>query len=70
MVKKLPEMQTEPEFDPWVRPLEKGMATHSKILAWENSTDRRAWWAIVHRVEKSWNTTLILRDEMITEVRY
>ena len=25
-------------------PLEKGMATHSGILAWENPTDRGAWW--------------------------
>ena len=33
-VKKLPEMQS---CDPWVRksPLEKEMATHSSILAWE-----------------------------------
>ena len=35
MVKNLPEMQ-KTRFDPWVRkiPLEKGMATHSSILAW------------------------------------
>ena len=26
-------------------PLEKGMATHSSILAWRIPTDRRAWWA-------------------------
>ena len=34
MVKNLPAMQ-EPGFDPWVgkTPLEKGMATHSSILA-------------------------------------
>ena len=31
-------------------PLEKEMATHSSILAWENPTDRRAWWSAVHRV--------------------
>ena len=30
-------------------PLEKGMAIHSL----ENSVDRGAWWAIVHRVAKS-----------------
>ena len=24
------------------------MATHSSILAWVNSMDRRTWWAIVH----------------------
>jgi len=34
-VKDLPVMQ-RPRFDPWVgkSPLEKGMATHSSILAW------------------------------------
>ena len=34
-------------------PQEKGMATHSSILAMENSMDRGAWWATVHRVTKS-----------------
>ena len=40
-------------------PLEKGMATHSSILAWripwteENSMDRGAWWATVHGVARS-----------------
>ena len=33
-------------------PLEKRMATHSRIL--ENSKDREAWWATVHGVSKSW----------------
>ena len=31
-------------------PLEKGMATHSSILAWRN---RGAWWAPVHGVTKN-----------------
>ena len=35
-------------------PLEKGMATHSSVLALENSMDRGAWWAIVHGVAKIW----------------
>ena len=35
------------------RPLEEEMATHSRILAWENSIDRGTWWATVHRVGKS-----------------
>ena len=30
----------------WEDPLEKGMATHSSILAWENPLDRGAWQAI------------------------
>ena len=43
MVKYPPAMQ-----ETWVRslgrkdPLEKGVATHSSILAWENPMDRRA----------------------------
>ena len=34
--------------------LEKEMAIHSSILAWENSMDRGAWWAIVYGATKSW----------------
>ena len=43
----------------WIRslgqedPLEKGMATHTNILASENPTDRGAWWAAVLGVTKS-----------------
>ena len=33
--------------------LEKEMATHSSILAWENPMDGGAWWATVHGVAKS-----------------
>ena len=29
----------------WEDPLEKGMATHSSILAWRIPMDRGAWWA-------------------------
>ena len=44
VVKNLPAMQeTFGQEDP----LEKGMATHSSILAWKN---RWAWWATVHGV--------------------
>ena len=52
MVKNLPVMQ-----DTLVRSLgqedalEKEMATHSSILAWE-IPDRGIWWAIVHGVAK------------------
>ena len=35
-------------------PLERGMATHSNILAWRIPMDRGAWWATVHRVAQSW----------------
>ena len=35
-------------------PLEKGMATHSSILAWRIPTDRGARRTTVHGVTKSW----------------
>ena len=37
----------------WKDPLEKGMATHSSILAWRIPMDRGAWLAVVHSVAKS-----------------
>ena len=37
----------------WEDSLEKEMATHSSILAWENSMSRGAWWTIVHGVTES-----------------
>ena len=43
----------------WEVPLEKGMATHSTILAWRIPTDRGAWRATVHgsqRVRHNWET--------------
>ena len=52
-VKNLPAMQ-----ETWAQslggehPLEKGVATHSSILAWK--MDRGGWWATVHGVAKSW----------------
>ena len=54
-VKNLPAMQeTHVQSLGWEDPLGKGMATHSSILALENSMDRRAWWATVHGIAKSW----------------
>ena len=38
----------------WEDPLEEGMATHSSIVAGRIPMDRRAWWATVHGVAKSW----------------
>ena len=37
----------------WEDPLEKGMATHSGILAWRIPMDRGAWRATVHEVTES-----------------
>ena len=37
----------------WEDPLEKGMATHSRILLLEKPMDRGACWATVHGVTKS-----------------
>jgi len=34
-------------------PLEKEMATHSRILAWINLKDRGTWWATIHGVTKN-----------------
>ena len=54
MVKNLPAMQETwvPSLG-WEDPLEKGMTTHSNILAWRIPMDGGAWWAAVHRVAKS-----------------
>ena len=38
-------------------PLEKEMATHSGVLAWEVPWTGGAWWTIVHGVPKESDTT-------------
>ena len=49
MVKNLPVMQeTWVQSLGWEDPLEKGMATHSSILAWRIPIDRGAWQVTVH----------------------
>ena len=46
MIKYLPAMQeTQVRSLNWEHPLEKGMATHSSILAWKNPMDREVWQA-------------------------
>ena len=56
-VKNLPAMQGLQEMPVQLLgredPLEKGMATHSSILAWRIPWTRGAWWVTVHRVAKS-----------------
>ena len=51
LVKNLPALQ-EIHVQPldWEDPLEKGMATHSSILAWKNPMNGGAWQAIVYGV--------------------
>ena len=54
-VKNLLEMQeTWVRYLAWEDSLEKKMATHSNIRAWENPMDRRAWLATVHGVAMCW----------------
>ena len=54
-VKRLPTMlETRVQSLGWEDPLEKGMATHSSILAWRISMDRGAWQTTVYGVTKSW----------------
>ena len=54
MVKNPPAMwETWVKFLDWEDPLEKGMATHSSILARTIPMDRGAWRATVHGVSKS-----------------
>ena len=54
MVKSLPAMW---EIRVWSlvpeEPLQEEMATHSRILAWENPKDRGAWKATVDGVTKT-----------------
>ena len=50
-VKNLPAMkEAQVQSLGWEDPLEEEMATHSSILAMENSMDKGAWRATVHRV--------------------
>ena len=54
MVKDLPAMwETWVQSPGWEDPLEKGMVTHSSILAWRILMDREARWATAHGVAKS-----------------
>ena len=45
--------ETQVRFLGWENPLEKGMATHSSILAWKTSWTKELGWAIVYEVAKS-----------------
>ena len=55
MVKNPPAMQTWVRSMGWEDALEKGMATHSSILAWRIPwTEEPGTRATVHGVTKSW----------------
>ena len=41
-------------------PLEKGLGTHSSILAWRIPMDRGAWQATIHGVTEESDTTELL----------
>ena len=53
----LPMWETWVQSLGWEDPLEKEMATHSSILAWEILLIEGAWWAIVHGVPKVLDAT-------------
>ena len=54
MAKNLPAVwETWVQSLGWEDLLEKGLATHSSVLAWRIPMDRGAWWATVHEVTKS-----------------
>ena len=55
MVKNLPAMrETQVQFLGWEDFQEKGMATHSSILAWRILWTEEPWQATVHGTAKSW----------------
>ena len=53
----------------WEDPLEKGMATHSCILAWRIPMDRHAWWVTVHGVAESDMTERLSRHTGLQPIR-
>ena len=54
LVKNPPAMQeTQVQSLGWEDPLERGMATHSSILAWRIPWTEEPWWATVHGFTKS-----------------
>ena len=48
----------------WEYPLEKEIATHSSIPAWEHYMDRGAWWPTVHGVTKESSMTQPLNNSL------
>ena len=64
MVKNLPAMwKTRVRPLGWEDPLEKGMATHSSVLAWRIPMDRGAWWASFHGITELDTTEQLTHSE-------
>ena len=68
VIKNLLAMQETQEI--WVQllgqedSLEKEMATHSTLLAWENPMDTGAWWATAHRVARRLQSWTLLNTHI------
>ena len=54
----------------WEDPLEKGMATHSGILAWRILMDGGVWWATVHGMAESDMTEQLCTTQQHDTGRY
>ena len=54
----------------WEDPLEKEMATHWSILAWENPMDRGAWRATVHGVARVGHDLVTKQQQRATHIIY
>ena len=72
-LKNLPAMQeTQVQSLGWEDPLEKGMPTHSSILAWRIPWTEGAWWVTVHspwgsqRVRHDWVTNTLVHSTPFT----
>ena len=48
--------------------LEKGMATHSSVLAWRIPGTGGAWWAAVYGVAQSWTRLKRLSRSLLTHL--
>ena len=52
----------------WEDPLEEGVATYSRILAWRTPMGRGTWWTTVHGVPKIWTQLSIAQHKYCMDV--